>query len=230
MIFAAVTLLVSGVFQILMGIVALRNRAFFATVGNYTYAVNVHRWGWADIIGGAIVALVGLGLFTGATWARGLGIVIAAASAIGNFFFIPYYPIWTLLVIALDIFVIWSLAHASTEGRHASERQAMEASAPSYGATGGDQRWAATNMAGGYAPSDMSGRREADLASRGTGTAAHAEAQPGRAAMHDQQAMRGPETRGPETMRGQGAMRDQTSMREHEAMREQEAMGRRGGR
>jgi hypothetical protein len=168
MIFAAVTLLVSGVFQILMGIVALANRAFFATVGNYTYAVNVHRWGWAHVIGGAIVAIVGLGLFSGATWARALGIAVAALSAIGNFFFIPYYPIWTLLIIALDVFVIWSLATAPRMSRHAAEGRAMEAASPSYGSTGEDQRWVATNTAGGYAPSDMSGRRASDMANRGT--------------------------------------------------------------
>jgi hypothetical protein len=168
MIFAAVTLLVSGVFQILMGIVALANRAFFGTVGNYTYAADVHRWGWGHVIGGAIVALVGIGLFSGAMWARAVGITVAALSAIGNFFFIPYYPIWTLLIIALDVFVIWSLATAPREGRHAAERRAMEAGAPSYGATGGEQHWASTNRAGGYAASDMSGRRASDMANRGT--------------------------------------------------------------
>ncbi len=172
MIFGAVTLLVSGVFSILMGVVAVANRAFFATVGNYTYAYNLRGWGWAQIIGGAIVAIVGLGLFSGATWARGLGIVIAAASAIGNFFFIPYYPIWTLLIIALDVFVIWSLATARPEGRYAGERRAMEAGTP----MAGDQRWASTNTAAGYG-SDVSGRRASDMANRGTGAPMHGDAQ-----------------------------------------------------
>ena len=172
MIFGAVTLLVSGIFSILMGVVAVANRAFFATVGNYTYAVSLRGWGWGHIIGGAIVAIVGLGLFSGATWARGLGIAIAALSAIGNFFFIPYYPIWTLLIIALDIFVIWSLATARSEGRHAAERRAMEAGAP----MAGDQRWASTNTAAGYG-SDVSGRRASDMANRGTGAPMHGDAQ-----------------------------------------------------
>jgi hypothetical protein len=168
MIFAAVTLLVSGVFSILMGVVAVANRAFFATVGNYTYAVSLRGWGWAHIIGGAIVAIVGLGLFSGALWARGLGIVVAALSAIGNFFFIPYYPIWTLLIIALDVFVIWSLATAPrAEARH-GDRRAMEAGAP----MADDQRWASTNAAAGYG-SDMSGRRASDMANRGTGDMAN---------------------------------------------------------
>jgi hypothetical protein len=183
MYFAAVTLLVSGVFQILMGIVGVRNRGFFASVGNYTYAFSVHRWAWVDIVGGAIVALVGLGLFSGALWARSLGTAIAALSMIGNFFLIPYYPIWTLLIIALDLFVIWSLATATIEGRHAAEIRSMEASAPSYGSTGGDQRWASTNAAGGYAPSDTSGRRASDMANRGAERPVHGDAEREQAGM-----------------------------------------------
>jgi hypothetical protein len=163
MIFAAVALLVSGVFQILMGVVALANQKFYLTTTNYTFAINVHRWGWLHVIGGAIIALTGLALFSGAPWARALGITIAALAVIGNFFFIPYYPIWTLLVIALDVFVIWALATARTEGRHAAERRARDTGAA------GEQRWASTNVAGGYAQSDVSGRRASDMANRGTG-------------------------------------------------------------
>jgi hypothetical protein len=165
MIFAAVTLLISGVFQILTGAVALANSAFFASVGNYTYATNVHNLGWVHIIGGAIVAVVGLGLFSGSTWARGLGIAVAALSIIGNFLFIPYYPIWSLLIIALDVFVIWSLGTVRTGGREAGydERRQMEAPAR------GDQRWASTNTSGGYATSGMGGRDNQNMGARQEG-------------------------------------------------------------
>ena len=56
------------------------------------------------------MALVGFFLFSGAGWARAVGIVLAVLSAIANFFFLPYYPIWSLVIIALDVFVIWALA------------------------------------------------------------------------------------------------------------------------
>jgi uncharacterized membrane protein len=173
MIFAAVALLISGIFQILTGIVALRNSAFFGrvgNVGNYTYTASLHNLGWAHIVGGIIVGLVGLGLFSGATWARGLGIVIAGLSVIGNFLFIPYYPVWTVLIIALDIFVIWSLATARP-GQEARDERRMEA-----GAYGGEQRWASTNRAGGYATSDMGARNTQDVGSRYEG-ARHSDAE-----------------------------------------------------
>ena len=49
------------------------------------------------------------GLFSGHTWARVTAIVLVIISAIENFFFIPYYPFWSILVIALDVWVIWAL-------------------------------------------------------------------------------------------------------------------------
>src|SRR6266699_3620336 len=65
---------------------------------------------WIHLIGGAVVAVAGFFVFSGAVWARAVGIVLAALSAIANFLFIPYYPFWSLLMVALDVFVIWALA------------------------------------------------------------------------------------------------------------------------
>jgi hypothetical protein len=70
----------------------------------------VTSWGWIHLIGGVVVALAGFFVFSGALWARSIGIVLAGLSAIANFLFIPYYPFWSLLMIALDVFVIWALA------------------------------------------------------------------------------------------------------------------------
>jgi type III secretory pathway component EscV len=56
------------------------------------------------------VVFAGYGLLSGQTWARVVGIILASASALVNFAFIPYYPFWSLAIIALDVFVIWALA------------------------------------------------------------------------------------------------------------------------
>ena len=55
----------------------------------------------------------GMGLFSRATWAGVTAIVLAMLSATVNFFFIPYYPFWSIVVIALDVWVIWSLTRPS---------------------------------------------------------------------------------------------------------------------
>lgn len=113
MIFAAAMLLMLGVLQILMGIAAIARGEFFVAAPNYIYEFDIGAWGWVHLIVGAIMVITGFFLFSGASWARAVGIVLAALSAISNFFFLPYYPIWSIVVIAIDVFVIWALASAA---------------------------------------------------------------------------------------------------------------------
>jgi hypothetical protein len=108
-VFAGSMLTLAGVFQVLAGIVAIANDEFFVTTRNYTFDLDVTTWGWIHLILGALLLMMGLGLFARQTWA-GVGAIFAAMlSAVANFFFIPYYPIWSLVVIGLDVWVIWAL-------------------------------------------------------------------------------------------------------------------------
>ena len=67
-------------------------------------------WGWTHLILGLIAVAVGIGVFAGQTWARVTGIIIAGISALTNIAFLPAYPIWVTIVIALDVLVIYALA------------------------------------------------------------------------------------------------------------------------
>ena len=54
-------------------------------------------------------ATAGFFLFSGAIWARTVGVIVASISALFNFAWLPYYPIWSIAIITLDVFIIWSL-------------------------------------------------------------------------------------------------------------------------
>ena len=109
-VFAGVMMIVIGVFQAIAGLAAIIDDDFFVVTRNYTFDIDTTAWGWIHLIVGIVVALAGFYLFTGSTWARVVGITLAIVSAIANFFFIPYYPFWSILIIALDVWVIWALA------------------------------------------------------------------------------------------------------------------------
>jgi hypothetical protein len=109
LIFAGTLLVLGGIFQAIDGIVAIANDNFFVKTHNYTFNLDVTAWGWIHLIIGILMFIVGLGLFSQAAWAGVSAIVIAMLSAIANFFFIPHYPIWSLVIIGLDIWVIWAL-------------------------------------------------------------------------------------------------------------------------
>ena len=109
-VFAGATMVLLGVFHALAGLTAILQGQFYVAAPDYLYSIDVTAWGWIHLIGGIIVALAGVSIFSGALWARAVGIFLAGLSAIANFMFIPYYPIWALLMVALSIAVIWALA------------------------------------------------------------------------------------------------------------------------
>jgi len=109
-IFASVILIMLGVWQAVMGIVAIVRHQFFVVTADYLYSFNTTGWGVIHLVLGVLAAIAGFYLFTGATWARAVGIFFAVLSATANFFFLPYYPFWALLEIAMAVFVIWALA------------------------------------------------------------------------------------------------------------------------
>lgn len=121
-VFGATSMLLIGVWQILMGIAVLVDDALFVLEGEYAYEFDTAAWGWTHLAVGILVFLVGLAIFSGAIWARVLGIFLALIVAIANFFFLPYFPLWSIVVIALAVFVIWALAHAPRSGRSRGTR------------------------------------------------------------------------------------------------------------
>ncbi|MGC4933466.1 DUF7144 family membrane protein [Gordonia sp. DT30] len=107
---AAILLLTAAILGLLQGISAVATDKLFVAGPQYTYQLDLTAWGWIHIIVSIIGIVIALGLFTGAAWARVLAIVIAALSIIVNFLWLPYYPWWSILVIALDLVVIWAVA------------------------------------------------------------------------------------------------------------------------
>lgn len=107
---AALLLLTAGTLGLLQGIAAVAKDDVFVVGVNYTYKFDITAWGWIHIALGIIGILVAFGLFSGAAWARICAIGIAALSIVANFLWMPYYPLWAILVIALDVVVIWAVS------------------------------------------------------------------------------------------------------------------------
>jgi hypothetical protein len=118
--FAAIMMIMAGVFQAISGLVAIFQNEFYVATRNYLFQFDATTWGWIHLLVGLIVAFAGWGLLSGRTWARVVGITVALVSATANFLFIPYYPFWALTIITLDIFVIWAIAAHGGELRDQS--------------------------------------------------------------------------------------------------------------
>lgn len=107
---AAVLLMLVGAWQILTAISALAKDEIYVTGFKYVWQFNLTSWGWIHLILGALLILVGIFVLRGALWATVIGIVLAVLSALANFMWIPYQPIWAIISIAVDVFIIWALA------------------------------------------------------------------------------------------------------------------------
>lgn len=107
--FAGIAMVMIGVFQVIQGVVAIFKNEFYVATPNYMFEFDVTAWGWIHVLIGAVLAVVGFMVFSGRAWARALGIAFAVLNSITQFLFLPYYPVWSLLMIALDIVVIWAL-------------------------------------------------------------------------------------------------------------------------
>jgi len=108
-VFAACVLGIIGTFHAIAGLSAILGDNYYQSQSEYPFDFDANIRGWIQMLSGVIIAAAAFNIFTGRTWARVVGIIVAALSALENFFFTPYHPVWSAIIIALDILVIWSL-------------------------------------------------------------------------------------------------------------------------
>jgi hypothetical protein len=109
--FAGAMMVLVGAFQATMGLVALFNDKYFlVTRGGLLLTFDYTTWGWIHLLFGLLAAVTGVGLIGGQTWARGVGIGLAVVSALVNLAFLPAFPWWCTLVIALNVITIYAIA------------------------------------------------------------------------------------------------------------------------
>jgi hypothetical protein len=99
-----------GLLAVSSGVAALREDAVFAATRNYAFDYSLTGWGWVHLFLGAAIAVAGIAvMMTGATWARWIGIVLAGLGMIASFMWLPYFPLWAVITLAIDVFIIWAL-------------------------------------------------------------------------------------------------------------------------
>ena len=108
-VFAAYMLMMIGAFHALAGFAAIVKDEFFVVGDEYAFELDATTWGWIHLIVGILVFLCGLGIFSGNVVARTVGVLVAIGSAITAFAWLPYQPVWSSILIAIDVAVIWAL-------------------------------------------------------------------------------------------------------------------------
>ena len=109
-VFAGVVMIIGGAFQALEGLSGIVHDKYLLVAPSTIYAFDLTVWGVIHLLVGLALLVIGIALLRGQTWARVAGMIVAAVSAIINFVWLPYSPLWAILVIVVDILIIWALA------------------------------------------------------------------------------------------------------------------------
>jgi len=116
--FAAILMIMMGFWWIISGFVALLDSEFYVVTLRWIFQFDVSVWGWIHLILGIVILASGCGLFLGAVWARIVGVILAAVAGLLAFAWLPYYPVWAIIFIAISVAVIWAL---TVHGRDITE-------------------------------------------------------------------------------------------------------------
>ncbi|WP_392668555.1 hypothetical protein [Streptomyces sp. LN785] len=106
---AASLMIFGGAMAIFEGVSAIAKDDLFLVTRHYVFQFSLTGWGWIHLILGIVLVIAGCAVFGGAVWASFFGVAIAGLGAIANFLWLPYYPIWATVLIAINFFIIWAL-------------------------------------------------------------------------------------------------------------------------
>ncbi|GAA4630804.1 hypothetical protein GCM10023196_057610 [Actinoallomurus vinaceus] len=107
--FAGILAIVTGIFNLTDGLVALLRSDYYLVTDRDILILNFTAWGWIWLILGAIQIIVGVGILAGRTWARAAGVALAVLAALGHLVFLRAFPVWSVLVIAMSVIVVYAL-------------------------------------------------------------------------------------------------------------------------
>jgi hypothetical protein len=114
--FAGAMMMLVGGLEAIAGLVAIFKDDYYVVTEKSLLVLNYTAWGWIHLVLGVLILLAGLAVMSGQTWGRVIGVFLSILSILGNLAFISAYPIWSIIAITLNVFVIYAL---TVHGREA---------------------------------------------------------------------------------------------------------------
>jgi hypothetical protein len=107
--FAGSMMVLLGIFHAIAGLAGILGDEATVATRNYIFTFDTTVWGWIHLLGGVLAVVAGGFVFSGAVWARTVGVIIALGSAVGTFAYLPTSPVWAVAILAVDVTIIWAL-------------------------------------------------------------------------------------------------------------------------
>jgi uncharacterized membrane protein len=107
--FAGIMMIILGALNAVYGLVAILNDDWVVFANRGQVYLDLTAWGWVHLIAGILIVLSGIGVLSGMVIARVIAVIVVGLSLIANFLAIPVYPLWSLVLVTIEVVVIWAL-------------------------------------------------------------------------------------------------------------------------
>ncbi|HPE11680.1 MAG: hypothetical protein H6524_11970 [Actinobacteria bacterium] len=108
-VFAGVMMIMGGILWAIVGLVALFNSDWVVFGKEGALWIDVTGWGWIHLILGLLMTLAGFLVIQGNMFGRTVAVILAMLSIVINFVWLPVYPIWSIVIITIDIFILYAV-------------------------------------------------------------------------------------------------------------------------
>jgi hypothetical protein len=108
-VFAGVMMILGGILWAIVGLIALFNSDWVVFGKEAALWIDVSGWGWIHLILGLLMTLAGFLVIQGNMFGRTVAVILAMLSIVINFVWLPVYPIWSIVIITIDIFIIYAV-------------------------------------------------------------------------------------------------------------------------
>jgi len=103
--------LVAGLLTFLAGLAGILRASFYPTLSGYAYSWPIRNWGILLLVLGVVLFALGACVLLGMSFARPIGVGVAALTTVAGFMFLAFAPIWGIIIVAVSVLAIWALLH-----------------------------------------------------------------------------------------------------------------------
>lgn len=107
--FAGILMIISGVLGAIQGLFAVFNDDLVIFGREGALLLDITGWGWVHMLLGLLLLLSGILVLRGNMFGRIVAVILATLSIIANFIWLPVYPVWAIVVITMDIFILYAV-------------------------------------------------------------------------------------------------------------------------
>ena len=110
-----ILMVIVGGFKAVSGFIGLFNDEWLVRGFNAYYFIDISALAWWYLLVGLFLVFAGLAVLNGRAWGRWVGVFAAGVAIISELLWLPVYPLWSILLITMYVFILIGLIAVGSE-------------------------------------------------------------------------------------------------------------------